>query len=137
MTYRIKKIKGESQGWLATPVDPKVSQWNAAREAHINAQHIEAKVYPPKVTAKNDIFPHSHEIYNCTTCAHGEQEHPANIVQNPEMFHIKCKPSCPIMGSIFNAKYSDGPRFEDINCRYWDRACDAERRIHGPKGIEL
>lgn len=130
MTYRIKKLKNES-GWDAIPVDPRISQWNAERETQVNSSHIEARVYPPKVTANEDIFPRSHEIYNCTTCAHGEQEHPAHVVYDPQKFHVRCKPSCPMMGSIFGDKWSDGPRFEDIGCSYWDRSGDAKIRIHG------
>ena len=114
MTYRIKKLHNEP-GWDAVPIDPRVSQWNAERDAKANALHFEAKAYPPKATVKNDIFPRPHEIYNCTTCTHGEKEHPVHTM-NPDTFRVKTKPSCVIPN-----QWSEGPRFVDIGCPSWDR----------------
>ena len=45
MTYRIKRIKDEWQGYNAVPIDTGISQWNAARDAKTDSLHLEAKTY--------------------------------------------------------------------------------------------
>ena len=110
MTYRIKRLHNEP-GWDAVPIDPRISQWNSMRDAKTDGLHIEAKAYPPKVTIRNDIFPRTYEVYNCTTCLNGEPEHPAHKT-NMEKFRVKCKG---------NMQWNEGPRTGDIGCPNWDR----------------
>ena len=75
--------------------------------------------YAPKVIIKNDIFPREHEVYNCTSCARAEPEHPAWKYKHEETYRVKCK---------FNLHYNTGPRWNDIGCPNWDR------KIQKPKG---
>ena len=138
MTYRIKRIKRDAscdEGFYAEGIPHQASQWNAERDAHTNAIHLEGSAYPPKVAIKNDILPRTHEIYNCTTCTHGEPEHPAYTMQHPDTFRVKCKPSCPVVGSLFAARWSEGPRYEDIGCTNWDRRIPIPHKGYMP-GVE-
>ena len=116
MTYRIKRLKGED-GFSARPVDKQVSQWNAERDAKTDSLHLDANAYPPAhVYLKDDTHPRPWEVYNCTTCARAEPEHPA-YKHNQNTYHVKCKPeSCPMPGL-----WKDGPRHGDVGCQYWDR----------------
>ena len=122
----------DDPGFLATPIDPRVSQWNAARDAHTDSLHVEGKAYPPKVRARDDTGPRPHEIYNCTTCLNGEPEHPAHKLKNPDSFHVKC--TKPFIAGCVTC-WNDGPRLEDIGCANWERKVPIPRKGYWP-GIE-
>jgi hypothetical protein len=88
-----------------------MSQWNAEREAKVNATHLIGRAYDPIVKIRNNIFPEPREIYNCTTCENGEPEHPA-YKTNIEKYRVKCK---------WNKQWNEGPRYRDIDCPQWKR----------------
>jgi len=50
---------------------------------------IKVKVYPPKVTVRNNIFPPLEELQNCSTCIKG-RELPANKMSK-EDYHFYCR----------------------------------------------
>ena len=110
MTYRIKRIKDEWQGYNAVPIDTGISQWNAARDAKTDSLHLEAKAYPPRVHIRNDTHPRPHEVYNCTSCARG-RELPANKLTQ-EDYHYYCR---------WDLKTHIGIPFGDNTCPNWDR----------------
>ena len=116
MTYRIKRIPHEESGFVAAPVDPLISQWNAARDAKTNSLHLDAKAYPPKVDIKNDVFPRPHETYNCTTCARG-RELPQNKISK-EDYHYYCRWD---LKTHIGPKNSLGLPLGDNGCPQWDR----------------
>ena len=88
MTYRIKKLKNES-GWDAIPIDPRVSQWNAEREAKTDAKHIEMKVWEPKVRERSGILPTIEELKNCTTCVKGRKLPEEDLT--PDQYCRQCR----------------------------------------------
>ena len=109
MTYRIRKLKGES-AWNAVPIDPKVSQWNAERDAKTNAKRIEAKVYPPKVTIRDGILPPFEELRNCTTCRKGRKLPEEDLT--PDQYVRQCK---------WDVHTHRGNNHFDNDCRYYVR----------------
>ena len=130
MTYRIKRIKEEFGGFEATPIDPRVSQWNAERDAHTNASHLEAKAFPPKkVKIRDDTHPRPHEVYNCTTCTRG-RELPANKITK-EDYHYRC---------TWDLKEHIGEGMKknlgDNGCPNWDRKIPIPYHGYMP-GVEL
>ena len=88
MTYRIKKLKDES-GWNAIPIDPRVSQWNAARDTKTNTQHIEVELHEPKVTERSGILPPFDELRNCTTCVKGRKLPEEDLT--PDQYARQCR----------------------------------------------
>jgi hypothetical protein len=87
-------------------------EFNAQVAAEPDLYTLITKAYEPKVIIENEIFPHVHEIYNCTNCTRAEPEHPAYKLKDTERYRIKCKEFLV---------YSTGPRWNDIGCPRFDR----------------
>jgi hypothetical protein len=82
------------------------------------------------VKIQNDIFPRPHEVYNCTTCARAEPEHPAQKLKNSETYKVKCGPQ-----GLFPGLFQSGPRWNDIGCSKFDRKIPIPKKGFMP-GIE-
>ena len=90
---------------------------NAQIDAEPELWRMEAKAYDPTVKIENEIFPHSHEVYNCTNCTRAAgPEHPAHKLKSPESYKVKCGPL-----GLFPGVYQTAPRWNDIGCPMFDR----------------
>jgi len=105
--------------------DPQDQQDQKEFHDQVNAEpelwHSTFEVFDPKVKIVNECFPHAHEIYNCTNCTRAEPEHPAYKLKNPERFRVKCK---------HIRAYSEGPRWNDIGCPYFDAKLRRELELN-------
>ena len=91
-------------------IDPKASQWNAEREAKINASYAEFRAYPPTVKVEEGIFPPQDELQNCTTCSRGKKLPQEDITTRE--YHRHC---------TWDIKTHIGQSLFDNDCGYYMR----------------
>ena len=116
MTYRIKKLKHET-GWDAVPVDPRVTQWNAERDAKSDSLHMEVKVHPPKVKERSGFLPTFQELKNCTTCIKGRKLPEEDL--KPDEYVRQCR---------WDIHTHRGNKHFDNDCTYYVRMRDEDIR---------
>jgi hypothetical protein len=76
----------------------------------IDVDDIKVKVYPPKVTVQNNIFPPPEELQNCRTCIKGRRL-PADAMSK-EDYHYYCR---------WDLKTHIGLKNYDNDCGYYIR----------------
>ena len=54
----------------------------------LSAGDVKSRVYPPKVTVRNNIFPPFEELQNCTTCTRGRKL-PSELISDND-YHRRC-----------------------------------------------